>query len=217
MTTLHILGTLLWLLSSYSSIASPVRAGIIWQSTQPQPNSTSQQSSIVPESANQQKTSKQSTAPKTTADSRPCSQSSQAGSSLHGSTAKTDCTPKKSSEGRSKKHRQTHKADAPAGTEPTKTVVRNGGTDEPTVDLSPGVNQQQASHKIDETNQQLATADANLKKIAGHPMNSSQQDTLKQIKNLMEQSKVAANSGDVQGAYNLAVKANLLSAELSGQ
>jgi hypothetical protein len=32
----------------------------------------------------------------------------------------------------------------------------------------------------------------------------------------MEQATAAKNSGDVQRAYNLAVKANLLSAELAG-
>jgi len=38
---------------------------------------------------------------------------------------------------------------------------------------------------------------------------------VKQIKSYMEQAKGAAKDGDVQRAYNLAVKANLLSAELA--
>jgi len=62
----------------------------------------------------------------------------------------------------------------------------------------------------------LATSDANLKKISGRQLNASQQDTVKQIKSYMDQAKKAATGGDVQRAYNLAVKANLLSAELAG-
>jgi hypothetical protein len=218
MATLRILGMVLWLLSSQCNLTFPVHANAVGQDARPQENQPSQQNSAAPESSDQQKTPGQSTAPKA-ADSPPGSQVSQTDSSQHGSIAKTktDDESKKSSKTKSKKHRRTPKVGAPAGAEPTKTVVRNGGTAEPTVDLSPGVNQQQASHQLDETNRQLATADANLKKIAGRTLSSSQQDTLKQIKSLMEQSKTAASGGDVQGAYNLAVKANLLSAELSGQ
>jgi hypothetical protein len=84
------------------------------------------------------------------------------------------------------------------------------------VDLSPGLSPQQASHQTESTNQLLATSDANLKKIAGRQLNANQQDTVKQIKSYMDQAKKAADSGDGQRAYNLAVKANLLSAELVG-
>ena len=94
--------------------------------------------------------------------------------------------------------------------------MRNGGTADPSVDLSPGLSPQQASHRIDSTNQLLATSDANLKKIAGRPLSASQQDTVKQVKSYMEQAKTAADGGDPQRAYNLAVKANLLSTELAG-
>jgi hypothetical protein len=97
-----------------------------------------------------------------------------------------------------------------------KTVVRNGGTNDSSVNLSPGVSAQQASRQQDSTNKLLATSDANLKKIAGRQLSASQQDTVKQIESYMYQAKTAANGGDVQRAYNLAVKANLLSAELAG-
>ena len=104
----------------------------------------------------------------------------------------------------------------PAGSGPTKTVVPNGGTADTTVNLSPGLSPQQASHQIESTNQLLATSDANLKKIAGRQLSANQQDTVKQIKSYMEQARTAANGGDGRRAYNLAVKANLLSAELVG-
>lgn len=98
---------------------------------------------------------------------------------------------------------------------PTKTVVRNGGTDDSSLNLSSGVSPQQASREADSTNKLLATSDVNLKKISGRQLSPSQQDTVKQIKSYMDQAKKAANDGDLQRAYNLAVKANLLSAELA--
>jgi hypothetical protein len=84
------------------------------------------------------------------------------------------------------------------------------------VDLSPGLSRQQASHQIDSTNQLLAASNENLKKISGPSLSATQQDTVKQVKSYMEQAKEAENDGDVQRAYNLALKANLLSAELAG-
>jgi len=98
-------------------------------------------------------------------------------------------------------------------------VVPHGSTDDPKVHLSPGQNQEQASHQIEITRQLLATSDANLKKISGRQLTANQQDTVKQIKSYMEQANTALNGEngqDVQRAYNLAMKANLLSAELAG-
>lgn len=90
-----------------------------------------------------------------------------------------------------------------------------GSVEEPIVDLSPTPSAQQASRR-DAYNQLLATIDANLQKIASRTLSESEQDTVKQIKSYMEQAKGAADDGDAQRAYNLAVKANLLSAELAG-
>ena len=133
---------------------------------------------------------------------------------------KPDCKPAKSTGAKTRKHHPIHRTVAPEGTPgetgPTKTVVRNGSAADPTVDLSPGLSPQQASRQMESTNQLLAASDANLKKISGRDLNANQQDTVKQIKNYMEQSRTAATGGDVQRAYNLAVKANLLSAELVG-
>jgi len=84
------------------------------------------------------------------------------------------------------------------------------------VDLSSGVNQKQGSEQAKRADQLLADSDANLKKISGRQLSASQQDTVMQIKSYMEQAAAAKNNGDVQRAYNLAVKANLLSAELAG-
>lgn len=83
------------------------------------------------------------------------------------------------------------------------------------MDLSPEPNSGQTA-QLKSTNDLLTTSDENLKTISGRQLTASQQDTVKQIKSYMEQAKTAANDGDVQRAHNLAVKANLLSAELAG-
>jgi hypothetical protein len=116
---------------------------------------------------------------------------------------------------RHKKQNPTPPAGAPPDG-PTKTVVRNGSTTDPTVAISAGMNEQQISQQKQNTDQLLASADANLKTISTRQLSAAQQDTVTQIKSFMEQAKAASSSGDVQRAYNLANKANMLSADLKG-
>jgi hypothetical protein len=97
---------------------------------------------------------------------------------------------------------------------PEKKVVRNGGTTDPVIQLAPGVSAEQASSQRQNTTQLLAATDANLKQIASRTMNSSQQDSISQIRKYMEQAKAAEQAGDVQRAHNLASKALLLSDDL---
>jgi hypothetical protein len=215
-----ILGTcLLWLGPGAGIMRSGYAAGVS-PSTQSQENP---QSDSPPKNSAEQAPADQQKAP--TGPTAPTQAPSMASPACPenlqpGSGAKPDCKPTGCTAAKTKKHNRSNKAATPAGTPadatPPKTVVRNGGTADPSVDLSPGVNPQQASHQKANTNQLLATSDANLKKIAGHPLSASQQDTVKQIKSYMEQAKDAANDGDVQRAYNLALKANLLSADLAG-
>jgi hypothetical protein len=73
---------------------------------------------------------------------------------------------------------------------------------------------EQASSQRQSTTQLLAATDANLKQISSRPMNSSQQDSISQIRKYMEQAKAAEQAGDVERAYNLASKALLLSNDL---
>jgi hypothetical protein len=195
------------------------RAMVVWASAhsqESQPSNSSQKGLAAQPPTDQQKAPDQpSASPQSPAPDipPPCPDNSQTGSSV-----KSDCKPTKATGAKPKKHH--HKAVAPADTPtesgPTKTVVRNGGTSEPTVDLSPGLSPQQASHQTESTNQLLATSDANLKKIAGRQLNANQQDTVKQINSYMKQAKDAEKVGDVQRAHNLAVKASLLSADLVG-
>src|SRR5579863_2616186 len=211
-----ILGVCLLLPGPQASIV--VAATGLWQSAPSQEDqlgNSSPQGSPAQQATEQQKGADQSSAPAQTPAAAPdCRENSQSGS-----TAKTDCKPKQSV--KTKKHHETHKAvapapPAPAGTTPEKKVVQNGGTAEPKVDLSSGANQQQASEQAKRADDLLTRSDANLKKISGRQLSASQEDTVKQIQSYIDQAKKAASDGDVQRAYNLAVKANLLSAELAG-
>ena len=189
----------------------------VWQSTQSHENqssNSSSQSSSEPSTGQRKAPDQSATPPQPPATAvPPCSENSQPGSST-----KSDCKPAESSGTKTKKRHRTQKtvtsAATPADTGHTKTVVRNGSTADPTEDLSP-VPSPQASHLSDSTKQLLASSDANLKKISGRQLNESQQDTARQVKSYMEQANAAEKDGDVQRAYNLAVKANLLSAELA--
>ena len=96
-----------------------------------------------------------------------------------------------------------------------KVVVRNGGAKEGTPELAPGTSKEQQIHKRENTNQLLATTDANLKSVAGRQLTPAQQSMMEQIRTYMSQSKAAADSGDLDRAHTLAYKAHLLSDELA--
>jgi hypothetical protein len=96
---------------------------------------------------------------------------------------------------------------------PSKVVVKNGGSPEPTVQLKGGT-AEEASHQRSTTNQLATATQENLKKIAGRQLNPSQQEMVSQIKEFMKQSKAAIAAGDLERGHNLALKAHLLSDEL---
>jgi len=114
----------------------------------------------------------------------------------------------------SKKRRHRKSAASTDTATPGKKVVRNGGTIDPAVQLAPGMSAEQASSQRQNTTQLLAATDANLKQISSRPMNSSQQDSISQIRKYMEQARAAEQAGDVERAHNLASKALLLSDDL---
>jgi hypothetical protein len=218
MTPAAILGLCLLLPSWEAAIARHLSATNVSHSTQSQkdqPSDSPSQSSAGTPPTDQQKTPDQSAkSPDQPTAPPPCPDNSQSAPGT-----KSDCKSAQSDAAKPKKHRPAHKAATPAATPatgtPTKTVVRNGSAADPTVDLSPAPGPQEAS-RAQAYNQLLATTDANLQKISGRQLSADQEDTVKQIKSYMEQAKGAAKDGDVQRAYNLAVKANLLSAELAG-
>ncbi|MGA3349459.1 MAG: hypothetical protein ABSC33_10595 [Candidatus Sulfotelmatobacter sp.] len=97
---------------------------------------------------------------------------------------------------------------------PPKVVVKNGGTDAPTVELKGNTTAAQASYERYTTDQLTAGTEENLKKIAGRQLTPSQQATINQIKEFMEKSKAAIAEGDLERGRDLAMKAHLLSDEL---
>lgn len=94
-----------------------------------------------------------------------------------------------------------------------KKVVRNGGSDEPKVELLGGTPAQQASSERS-TEEITAATEENLKKLSDHQLTSEQQETINQVKQFIQQSKQAVASGDPERGRNLALKARLLSDEL---
>jgi hypothetical protein len=103
---------------------------------------------------------------------------------------------------------------APANCPPSKVIVKQGGTAEPSIQLAGGAGSKQTSQERDTANQMLGTTEANLKQIAGRQLTASQQDMVSQIRQFMEQSKAAVQDGDLDRARTLAWKAQVLSQEL---
>jgi len=109
-------------------------------------------------------------------------------------------------------------ASATAGTAekpcpPPKKVVKNGGSEEPSIQLVGGTDADQASQQ--RSTEQLTTAtDENLKKLTGRQLTPGQQDMVNQVKQFMDQSKTAVAAGNPERGHNLAQKAHLLSEEL---
>ena len=104
---------------------------------------------------------------------------------------------------------------ASSESDPSKTVVRNGGTTEPGLQFAPSMPVQQASEQLQETNRMLAATEDNLKKLSGQTLDIGQQDTAAQIRNYTEKAKEAIASGDIERAHILATKANALAADLA--
>lgn len=77
------------------------------------------------------------------------------------------------------------------------------------------MSEEQASSQRQSTSQLLSATDANLKQISSRQLNSTQQDSVSQIRKYMEQAKAAEKAGDVQRAHNLASKAVMLSDDLA--
>ena len=96
---------------------------------------------------------------------------------------------------------------------PSKIIVRQGGTKEPSIQLAGGTGNQ-AARKSDGINELLWKTYENLKKTSGMQLTTGQQDTVTQTRQFMEQSKAAMSQGDFERARTLAWKAQLLSDDL---
>jgi hypothetical protein len=107
-------------------------------------------------------------------------------------------------------------AKSPGNCPPAKIVViHDGGTTEPAIQLTGGASGGEQQSKERSTDQLLASTEDNLKKIGGRQLTSAQQETVTQIHQFMEQSKAAVAVKDMDRGHTLALKANLLSEELT--
>ena len=102
-------------------------------------------------------------------------------------------------------------APPPKNCPPPKIIVRQGGVSEPSIQLAGG---DKASPKKDSVNRMLQSTEGNLKKLSGQTLDTTQQGTVSQIRQFMDQSKEALAGGDVERAHTLAWKAELLSEDL---
>jgi len=101
----------------------------------------------------------------------------------------------------------------PPGT-PKKTVVREGGVDEPSAQIVTGMSTEEAARQRQEAELLLSTTEEMLKEIAPRTLDAQQEETVSQIRNFMKLSRDALKEGDVARAHTLAQKANLLADDL---
>ena len=89
-------------------------------------------------------------------------------------------------------------------------MVREGGAKEPAAQIAPGMTPAEATRQRQDAEQWLASADGQLKQLAGRALDARQQETVAQIRNYMEGARSALKEGDVHRANTLAEKAHLL-------
>ncbi len=169
---------------------------------EPKPSSSTQQSTTKAKHHSARKKGSQKTASTTTCDTAGNPGSTSPTTSQPSGTASTPETSQSPSSG------TTPGKNCP----PEKIIVRQGGTAEPSIQLAGG---DQTSQKRNEVSQILGSAEANLKKIAELQLTPTQQDTVSQIRQYVEQSKSALADGDVERGKTLARKAQLLSEDLA--
>ncbi len=144
----------------------------------------------------------------------PSSASSPAASPASPATAQTGSQPSQTEKTATPSSAHKKKKPRKPTSKPQKVVVRNGSTTDPSVQFSTTASPEQATHERQSTAGLLATTEANLQKLSGRQLSSSQLDTLTEIRGYMKQAKAAEDAGDLQSAQNLALKAQLLSSEL---
>jgi hypothetical protein len=76
------------------------------------------------------------------------------------------------------------------------------------------MSQKQSSNQIQKADDLLAGTESNLQRISERTLNATQQETVKQIHQYMDQARKAMGEGDLDRGRNLAFKAHLLSDDL---
>lgn len=112
----------------------------------------------------------------------------------------------------SAKHRK-HSAPVPEDG-PRKIVVRKGGATEPAAQIAPGMTPEETVRQRQTAEGLLAATDDQLQMLAVRAPDARRQETVGQIRNYMENARLALKEGDVRRANTLAEKAHLLSDDL---
>ena len=101
-----------------------------------------------------------------------------------------------------------------AAEKPKTTVVPEGGASPPPQgQLSASVSHDQALHTQMNTAQLLESTESNLKALT-RALTADEQAMVQHVRGYVQQSRSATAEGDLERAYNLAMKAHLLSDEL---
>jgi hypothetical protein len=95
-----------------------------------------------------------------------------------------------------------------------KTVVTEGSDAGSNEQLSAGIPEDAATQQRRSTAQLRETTESNLRSIT-RQLNSDEQAVVQQVKMFLSQSRAADTDGDIERAYRLALKAQLLSEELA--
>jgi hypothetical protein len=102
----------------------------------------------------------------------------------------------------------------PTNCPPKKTIVPQGGTTEPSIELAGAASDDEAARTRNAVDQMVAVTENNLKNISGQTMSSGQKDQVNQIRQYLTESKGAVADGDLERARTLAWKAQMLSEDL---
>ena len=93
---------------------------------------------------------------------------------------------------------------------PAKSTTTNGSD---AMTISPDLPKNELDSQKRATEQMLQAAEANLRRL-NRDLSDGEKNMARQVRNYITQSRLATQDGDLERAHNLAVKAQLLSAEL---
>ena len=96
---------------------------------------------------------------------------------------------------------------------PEKTIVRQGGVTEQSIQLAGGSAGDQAQ-KRDAASQMITATERNLNRLTGRQLTNAERESVIQIRQFVEQSRTALTAGNLERAQTLAWKAKLLSEDL---
>lgn len=98
--------------------------------------------------------------------------------------------------------------------EAPKTETAKPSVPDPSVQITADVPRAAVQSQKQNTEQLLRNSDGKLSRV-NRPLSESEQGMMRQARNYIAQSNQALQGGDIERAYNLAVKANLLANELA--